>query len=114
MSSSTIISPTIFLGTFIHNASLEELAVFEKAMVGVDDQGIIRFVQHGQGVEEFLVNGSVESLGETARDWIRRRESEEIRIHDITAQETNQFWFPGFVGKWLLILILCWPQILFL
>ncbi|KAI9749869.1 MAG: hypothetical protein M1815_002222 [Lichina confinis] len=49
------IGKTVFLGTFIHCKSLNELDICEHGAIGVDEQGVIRFVDRsGQHLDALL------------------------------------------------------------
>ena len=91
---------TIHFGTFVHNASLQELAILGDGMIGVDSQGIIRFVEQGEAVQNYTSSGNQEGLSEVAREWIRgAQDGETILNHKRSLEGAVTFWYPGFVGK---------------
>lgn len=75
------ISKTVFLGTFIHCKGLNELDICEHGAIGVDEQGVIRFVDRsGQHVDALL----------QAHRW-------PAETCSIVRTGPCQFLFPGFV-----------------
>lgn len=96
---------TIYTGTFIHTPTLGNLEIIEYGAVGVDENGIIRFV---------------EELPENRRERaVAKRVAEEHGWDDgvdvvVGWQERSSFWFPGFVGRsWLLFFNLSFRVILY-
>ena len=82
----TPLPKTIYTGTFISTPVLNSLQVLEKHAVGVDEEGVIRFVcTLGEEVKE-----QVGLLG-----W----EMGEVRWVE-GGGEGRSWWFPGFVGGW--------------
>ena len=75
----------VYYGTFIHSVSLTELEVLANTLVGVDETGVIRFVE--KDVEKANVNDVRER--HQAREW------EVVSM----AGDGSEFWFPGFVGE---------------
>ena len=96
MSPSTLapLQKTIYTGTFISTPTLGSLQVLERHAVGVDEEGVIRFVceietgDYGPGllmdVEEWI-----EVVG-----W----KMEEVRWVK-GGNGGDSWWFPGFVGE---------------
>ncbi|KAJ4313426.1 hypothetical protein N0V94_006964 [Neodidymelliopsis sp. IMI 364377] len=80
MAASASISKTIYVGPFVHSVSLTELQICEDAAIGVDEQGIIAFVEKESDLQ------SVQSK----HSW-----------HDATVVDIrrgqNTFLFPGFI-----------------
>ena len=76
--------PTLYKGSFIHSVSLNELQVLENAIVGVDESGVIRFV------ERHVADGDV-------KDVVRGHGWEEWDV----VSAGRGFWFPGFVGEFM-------------
>ncbi len=82
---------TVYTGTFISTPTLGELRVLERHAVGVDEEGVIRFVcALGKELGE-----QVGLLG-----W----EMEEVRV--VEGGGEGSWWFPGFVGGWDLLFLL--------
>ncbi|KAJ4378152.1 hypothetical protein N0V83_000985 [Neocucurbitaria cava] len=81
MAASAPVPKTIYVGPFVHSRSLTEIEIEEKGAIGVDEKGIIRFV------ERSLSNG-VEELKKQKEEW------EDARVVNI---EGNGFFFPGFI-----------------
>ena len=101
-------SRTIYFGTFVHNASLKELAVLSDGMVGVDSQGIIRFIDQGAAVQNYRSAGKNDGLSEIAREWIRGVQGRGTILNFHGSQEgAVAFWYPGFVGKREIPFIYC-------
>jgi guanine deaminase len=71
---------TIYFGAFVHSKTLKELEICEKGAIGVDETGIIRFVE--RGVE------AVEDVMKRYEDW---RDAKVQRIGG------EGFFFPGFI-----------------
>jgi guanine deaminase len=96
MAASAPISKTIYLGSFVHSKTLTELDVCEKGAIGVDENGVIRFVERdGDGEGELEVEKVLEKVKEKVKeeygDW---REAKVVRIRG------NGFFFPGFIGMY--------------
>lgn len=68
---------TIYTGSFVHSKSLQELESCQEAAIGVDEQGVIAFVERDATVAK-------ERPG-----WNSARK---IQI------PKNAFLFPGFIG----------------
>ncbi|KAF2661138.1 guanine deaminase [Lophiostoma macrostomum CBS 122681] len=79
MAASAAISKTIYFGSFVHSKTLTELDICEKGAIGVDEEGVIRFVERDSEVENVL-----EKYGE----W---KDAKVVRI------KGNGFFFPGFI-----------------
>lgn len=82
MAASAPISKTIYLGAFAHSASLAELDVCAKGAIGVDDEGVIAFVE--RDIE----------IGEVRRRHVGWEEARVVEVKD-------GFFFPGFIGELL-------------
>lgn len=80
MAASTSISKTIYLGTFVHSISLSELEIGEKGAIGVDENGVIRFVEK---------NVDLHAVHERHADW------KDAKLVEVKG---NGFFFPGFIG----------------
>ena len=82
--------PTVYSGTFIHCTSQTELEVLEYALIGVDEGGVIRFLEKDvQSIEKSvkdIVHGW--GWGEQDRDWDL-----------VSCKVAGRSWyFPGFIG----------------
>jgi guanine deaminase len=80
MAASVSISKTIYIGAFVHSRSLTELDICESGAIGVDENGIISFV------EENLAN--IQDLKSQKADW---KDAQTITLRG------NGFFFPGFI-----------------
>jgi guanine deaminase len=80
MAASATISKTIYLGPFVHSKSLTELEICEKGAIGVDESGIITFVEKNIQSPRDLQNQTAE--------W------QDAKIVKISS---NGFFFPGFI-----------------
>lgn len=77
---------TIYAGAFAHCPALGELDICEHGAIGVDEDGVIAFVERdikADGIEE-LKSGK-------GADW---KESEVVKA------KGSGFFFPGFIGEW--------------
>ena len=91
---------TIYFGTFVHSASLKELAVISDGMLGVDGEGVICFVERGEAVQGYLSSGDQDGLGQVAREWIGGvGDGKTVLRLGRSRQGAVTFWYPGFVGK---------------
>jgi guanine deaminase len=80
MAASAPILKTIYLGAFAHSVSLAELEICAKGAIGVDDAGVIAFVERDIDIEEVK----------------RRHEGwNGARVVEVK----DGFYFPGFIGK---------------
>lgn len=86
---STSVSKTIFSGPFVHCTSLGELDICESGAIGVDEDGIIAFVDR---------DVKFEALDEVVKKhgW---DDCKVVRIYD------SGFFFPGFIGKHVILTI---------
>ncbi|KAF2852425.1 guanine deaminase [Plenodomus tracheiphilus IPT5] len=82
MAASVPISKTIYTGTFVHSASLSRLEICEKSAIGVDENGIIAFIEK---------NSDGSSIGKIRS---RREGWSDAQVIDI---EGTGFYFPGFI-----------------
>jgi guanine deaminase len=82
MAASAPISKTIYFGPFVHSKSLTELDICEKGAIGVDEHGVIRFVE--RDIE----------LGEVQKQHGEWKEATVVKI------DGNGFFFPGFIGMY--------------
>lgn len=78
MAASVPITKAIYLGAFAHSKSLSELEVCEKGAIGVDEEGIIRFVERKVGEQD-----------------VRKEGWEDAKVVEVR----DGFWFPGFIGE---------------
>ena len=93
------LTPTLYTGTFISTPSLSSsLQVLENYAVGVDEEGVIRFVCELEG-KRGDGNGNGVKEGNGVRE---RVEGMGWRMEDVRVVEGgkggNSWWFPGFVG----------------
>lgn len=80
MAASVTISKTIYCGAFAHCATLSELDICSKGAIGVDEQGVIRFVEKELDVKDVLRKHG---------GW---GDAKVVRVND-------GFFFPGFIGE---------------
>lgn len=78
MAASATIQRTIYTGPFVHSVSLTELEICEKGAIGVDENGIIAFV------EKELDLGAVQEK----HSW---QDATSVQL------KGNAFFFPGFI-----------------
>ncbi|PVH97024.1 guanine deaminase [Periconia macrospinosa] len=81
MAASQPIPKTIYIGSFAHCISLNELEVCERGAIGVDEEGVIRFVERNVSNEEDIKL----NFGE---EW---KDAKVVRL------EGKGFFFPGFI-----------------
>lgn len=81
---------TIYTGTFIHTPTLGKLEIIENGAIGVDESGIIRFVENVPGNGDLDVVAKRAAKGHGWADGV-----------DVVAcgGGRSTFWFPGFVGR---------------
>jgi guanine deaminase len=80
MAASASISKTIYLGTFVHSVTLTELEIGEKGAIGVNEAGVIEFVERNVGLAH------VHEKHESYKD---------AKVIELTGKG---FYFPGFIG----------------
>lgn len=80
MAASATMSKTIYLGAFVHSTSLTELEICENAAIGVDENGIIAFVE--KTVQD------INSITSKYSNWDSA---------SIVQIQGNGFFFPGFI-----------------
>jgi hypothetical protein len=73
---------TIFIGPFVHCKSLEELDICEHGAIGVNEKGVIAFI------ERDVEGGDADPVAKK-HGWVNPKV---IRIYD------TGFFFPGFIG----------------
>ena len=78
---------SLYFGTFIHNVSLPEIEILENTAIGVDENGVILFIE--RGIERGYIARIAESHGWT--EW-------DSYVHQ---GKRTEFWFPGFVGEFV-------------
>lgn len=74
---------TVFFGPFVHCAALNELDICESGAIGVDENGVIAFVER---------DVSLENLDEVLKQKQGWEDCKVVRIYD------SGFFFPGFIG----------------
>ena len=85
MASAVPLRNVVYMGTFIHCLSLDKLEVLENAAIGVNDRGLIIFVEKNvedAGLEQVMKH-------HPWREW-------DVVKGD---RESTTFFFPGFVGE---------------
>ena len=78
MAASALISRTIYTGPFVHSVSLTELEICENGTIGVDENGIIAFVERDLDLEAVQEKHS----------W---KDATPVHLRG------NAFFFPGFI-----------------
>lgn len=78
MAASVPIRKTIYLGSFVHSVTLADLEICEKGAIGVDEQGVIHFVEKNTSPKETL---------QKHPEW---KDAHTIHVSD-------GFFFPGFI-----------------
>lgn len=76
---------TVYMGTFIHCTALDKIEVLENAAVGVNEEGIIEFVEREIGFDD---GGKLRGRP----DW------DVVSVIDWRGKSCK-FFFPGFVGE---------------
>lgn len=84
---------SIYTGTFLSTPSLGHLQILEHHAVGVDEDGIIRHISS-------LLDQSNESVYALAKIWGWGTKGYTVVEGAI---EGNSWWFPGFVGKQIVL-----------
>lgn len=78
---------TIYIGTFIHSISLANLEILDHAVIGVDENGTITFI------EKDVKLPVVAEVTEQKYGW---KDSSIVK----GVGESTAFFFPGFVGQY--------------
>ena len=78
-----IMARTIFSGPFVHCLSLGELDICEAGAIGVDENGVIAFIEREVKYEDL----------DTVKQKHGWGDSKVVRIYD------SGFFFPGFIGE---------------
>ena len=92
---SKLCRPTVYSGTLIHCKSIKELDVLEHALVGVDGQGVIRFVE-----KDTHLNGK--SVRDIAHGWGWDVQDGEWDLVELE-RDSRSWYFPGFIGMWIIL-----------
>ncbi|KAF1841999.1 guanine deaminase [Cucurbitaria berberidis CBS 394.84] len=82
MAASASISKTIYVGPFVHSTSLTDLEIEEKGAIGVDENGVIAFVERN------VSQAGIEDVKSRNPGW---QDAQVIKL------EGNGFFFPGFI-----------------
>jgi guanine deaminase len=82
MAASVPVSKTIYCGAFAHCVTLAELEVVGNGAIGVDEQGVISFIEK---------EVDVEILRQRYGGW---NDASIVRV-------TDGFFFPGFIGEYV-------------
>ena len=85
---------SIYFGTFIHNVSLSEVEILENSAVGVDEKGVIVFVEKDVGRSDVL--RVAENHG-WRTGW---------GLYLTSSGSRARFWFPGFIGEFGMVFLL--------
>jgi guanine deaminase len=89
MATRTPLRRTVYIGTFLHSASLGDIEVSERTAIGVDEEGIITFIEKNLTDEQTIlrcIEGNGWDAGEY--DLVQAPEGDGV----------IRFWFPGFIG----------------
>ncbi|KAH6616399.1 guanine deaminase [Boeremia exigua] len=78
MAASASVSRTIYIGPFVHSKSLTELEICENGAIGVDENGVIAFVEKELDLEAV----------QSKHSW---QDAASVRLSG------NSFFFPGFI-----------------
>lgn len=99
---------TIFVGTFIYTPILSPptISVLENAVVGVDERGVIEFIE--EQVEELYdldkADGDrVDGLTRGVRKFVVKNGWEVKDVEEVVVggDDGSTWWFPGFVGEFV-------------
>lgn len=85
---------TIYTGTFIHTPTPGYLEIIENGAIGVDENGIIIFVV------KLLENHQVKVVAKRVAETYGWDHGADVVA---CGHGRSSFWFPGFVGRSLLI-----------
>jgi guanine deaminase len=83
MAASAPVKATLYVGAFVHSTSLKELELQERGVIGVDDKGVIAFVER-----------NVEDVSRIKEKYADFKAAEIVEVKD-------GFFFPGFIGTYL-------------
>jgi len=86
-SSKQSLRKTIYVGTFIRSLSLANLEILEDAAVGVDENGIIAFI------EKDVKEPELDEVVEQKYGW---KEPHTVK----GGGDSTAFFFPGFIGQY--------------
>ena len=110
----------IFTGTFIHVPSLSTgISVLENAVVGVDERGVIAFIERDvealYDYEEDTVSGNEKGLTVAVRDVLVKNGWEGLEVEVVgSGRDGMGWWGPGFVGElWGFFFQLCFFGVVF-
>lgn len=82
MAASAPISKTIYTGPFVHSATLTKLEICENAAIGVNEKGVIEFI------EKISDKCSIKTIMSKREDWLDAH---------VVSVSGNGFYFPGFI-----------------
>ena len=85
MASKNVLGPSVFLGTFIHSKSLDELEFWHDTAVFVGDKGAI------VAIEPECDQSQAEEVLFPKLGWTKGKVS-------VNVAKPGQFYFPGFIG----------------
>ncbi len=87
---SNVLCPTLYSGTFIHCTSCDELEVLENAHVGVDEEGVIRFLERD-------VQSNGRNVDDITKAWGWGKQGTDWKL--VACKIAGRSWFfPGFIG----------------
>lgn len=87
----------LFLGTFVHSQSRQELEFLHDAAVCVDSAGTITHVVKARDSSSGS-NSHINSLAEAKKEALKQTGWKEDDVEVQTAKP-GQFFFPGFIGE---------------
>jgi guanine deaminase len=80
----------LFLGSFVHCKSLDELETLHDAAVFVNENGAIVTIEQGMDLQQ-AEETVVPKLGWSKEEYV------------VTESKKGEFFFPGFIGKFLIL-----------
>ena len=92
-----MIKPTVYTGTFIHTPSLGGLEVLANKAVGVDKDGVIRFIEDCPEANDdkiAFIETIFQHMGLQVEDF-----GEWEYVRGRSGKRVERWWFPGFVGE---------------
>lgn len=92
-SPSSSLKKRIYPGTFIHTPSLDTLSVLEYASIGVNEVGVIDWIEREGELDS---DGDATTVVEGEMWEVSEREGVDVEGYD--GADGCGFYFPGFVG----------------
>ncbi|KAL9130705.1 MAG: hypothetical protein Q9217_001184 [Psora testacea] len=90
--------PAVYVGTFIYTPHLGALKVLEHKAIGVDKDGVIRFIVDCHGSTEDDEIAIVEKIFEQ-KDWQLTEFCGWALVRGRSEKGVQRYWFPGFVAR---------------